>query len=93
MNPFMCLTVICLRESAMNNATNSQIFHVIIFYEPYKDSLNFINLNELTSSKGPSPQASSWSCFSLYMFELLIYPTSSFPLAAKFTRKEPAKPS
>lgn len=52
----MCLTAICLRGSAMNNATNSQIFHVIIFYEPYKDNSSFINPNEFPSTKGPSPQ-------------------------------------
>lgn len=71
----------------MNNAMNSQIFHVIIFYEPYKDSLSCINLNELTSSQGPSPQASSWSCFSFCTFELLIYPTSSFLLLQNFRER------
>lgn len=77
----------------MNNAVSSQIFHVIIFYEPCKDSSSFINLNELLSSNGPHPQACSWSCFSFYMFELLIWPTSSFPLLHYFRRKELAKSS
>lgn len=92
-NPFMCLTVICLRGSAMNNAASSQIFHVIIFYEACKESSSFINLNELLSSKGPSPQTSSWSCFYFYMLEWLIWPTSSFPFMKYFRRSEPARSS
>ena len=92
-NAFMCLTVICLRGSAMNNAASGQIFHVIIFYEACQESSSFINLNELLSSKGPSPQTSSWSCFYCYMLEWLIWPTSSFPFMKHFRRNEPARSS
>lgn len=68
----MCLTVICFRGSALHNAVSSQGFHVMIFYEPYKDSSSYVNLNELSSNKSLNPQASSWSHFSVTVFELLV---------------------
>lgn len=32
----------------MNDAASSHIFHIIIFYEPCKDSSSLINRNELS---------------------------------------------
>lgn len=73
----------------MSNIVSSHIFHIIIFYEPYKESASGINPKKLCCGKSPNLQATSWSCFPLNYWSSQ---PPLLPLLQYFRKEELAKP-